>query len=135
MPSIVKYRKTIADGTTYQIAEPDYATDADRCIEIATITGVTYVAVPAAVTLPTQPAQITVTQVTMTAALKAKLKVSSPHVHLIDERVVAKIREQYSINDEIKLLRIGTGPDVDAYRTYVATCVAEGKTAKMALGL
>jgi hypothetical protein len=135
MPSIVKYRKIIADGTTYQLAEPDYVAGADRCIEIATVAGITYVAVPTTAPLPTQPTQITVTPVTLTAAIKAKLKKASPHVKLINARVVSKIREKYSANDEIKMSWQPAGPMVDEYRTYVATCVAEGLAQKAALGL
>ncbi len=90
---------------------------------------------PSAVTLPPQPKQITVQQVTLTAALKDQIKAASPHVRLINERVVAKIREKYSLNDEIKMTWAQPGPTVDAYRTYVATCVAEGQAEKAALGL
>ncbi|MBL4751445.1 MAG: hypothetical protein JKX71_12845 [Amylibacter sp.] len=135
MPSIIKYRKIIADDTTYQLFEPDYADGADRCVELATIEGDTYVAVPATVTLPAQPTQIIVKKVTMNAAIKAKIKATSPHVRLINERVVSKIREKYSDSDEIKMLWQPAGPAVDAYRTYVATCVAEGLAYKAALGL
>jgi len=93
------------------------------------------VAVPATAKLPVQPKQIKVTPVTLDAVLTAKLKLASPHVKLVDERVVAKIREKYSADDEIKMIWLSTGPDVAAYRTYVATQVAWGKTEKLKLGL
>jgi len=135
MTSIIKYRKVIADGTTYQLVEPDYADGADRCVEIATVAGATYVAVPATATLPPQPKQITVTPVTLTPDLNANLKAASPHVRLINSRVVERIRERYSADDEIKLVWMKTGPDVDAYRAYVSECVAIGSAAKAVLGL
>lgn len=132
----MRYQKTIADGTTYQLVEPDYQGGADRCIELCTLDdGYTYVAIPAAITLPPQPKQITVEPVTMTAALKARIRAASPHYRLINERVVERIRERYSVNDEIKLSWQPPGPDVDTYRTYVAECVAEGLAEKARLGL
>jgi hypothetical protein len=135
MTSIIKYQKITDEYTTHQLREPDYEDGADRCTELATIDGVTYVAVPDTVTLPAQPSQITVTPVTVTTALRDQIKAASPHVKLINDRVVEKIREKYSAEDEIKMVWLGSGSDVDAYRTYVATCVAEGRYAKTALGL
>lgn len=135
MTSIVKYKKVIADGTTYIIAEPDYAAGADRCTELATIDGVTYVAVPAWVTLPAQPKKITIGKVTLTDAMRSKIKQASPHVALINARVVAKIREKYSINDELKILRIGTRVEFDAYNALISDYVAAGRAEKAKLGL
>jgi len=136
MASIIKYRKVIADNTTYQLIEPDYAPGAAQCTELCTIAGETYVSVPASVTLPPQPKQLTIQTVTLTLALRDQIKAASPHVRLINERVVEKIREKYSLNDEIKMTwKDPTLPDVQAYRTYVATCVAEGQSQKAALGL
>ena len=67
----------------------------DRITELCTIDGVTYVSVPDGITLPEQPEQITVEEVALTDELKAAIRVASPHVQLIDERVVMKIREKY----------------------------------------
>jgi hypothetical protein len=56
-------------------------------------------------------------------------------VQLINERVVAKIREIYSLNDEIKLLRIGLSEESTAYNDYVEECRDWGCAAKARLGL
>jgi len=91
--------------------------------------------VPDSITLPAQPEQITVEEVELTDELIAELRAASPHVILINERVVAKIRERYSLNDEIKLLRIGLSEESTAYNDYAEECRAWGREAKARLGL
>lgn len=136
MTSIVKYQKVIADGTTYLLAEPDYSDGDARCTELCTIDGETYVAVPDTVTLPEQPAKITVEKVALTDALRDQIKAASPHVRLINRRVVDKIREKYTQDDEFKLGWMDPAdPKVAAFREYVTACVAEGQAEKVALGL
>ena len=137
MPVIYKYQKISDAYTTYLLAEPDYDGLGleSRITELCTIDGVTYVSVPDGITLPTQPEQITVEEVTMTDELKAAIRVASPHVQLIDERVVMTIREKYSVNDEIKLIRLGASDDFTAYNDYVETCRAWGTAAKARLGV
>lgn len=136
MTSIIKYQKITDEFTVHQLREPDYAADAERCTELCTIDGITYVAVPDTVILPDdQPALITVEVVTLSDELRTQIKAISPHVRLIDQRVVEKIREIYSLTDEIKMIWKAAGADVDAYRTYVAECVAEGQSSKLGLGL
>lgn len=83
--------------------------DSVRCTELATIDGITYVAVPAGVTLPEQPSQITVSPVTPDAALIAQIKAASPHVALISERMIQKIRARYTPDDEMYFARISIG--------------------------
>jgi hypothetical protein len=46
-----------------------------------------------------------------------------------------KIREKYSVNDEIKLIRLGASDDFTAYNDYVETCRAWGVAAKARLGV
>jgi len=137
MPVIYKYQKISDAYTTYLLAEPDYDGLGleSRITELCTIDGVTYVSVPDGITLPEQPEQITVEEVTMTDELKAAIRLASPHVQLIDERVVMKIREKYSVNDEIKLIRLGASDDFTAYNDYVETCRAWGTAAKARLGV
>ena len=91
--------------------------------------------VPDSITLPEQPEQITVEEVVLTEELKAAIKAASPHVQLINERIVARIRERYSLNDEIKLLRIGLSEESTAYNDYVEECRDWGCAAKARLGL
>ena len=133
MARIYKYRKVTDEFTTYCLAEPDYGReDAERITELCTIEGVTFVSVPDSITLPPQPEQI-VDEVVETPIPDPPLgwmRFNSPHILLINERVVTKIRERYSVNDEIKMLRIGPSPETEAYNDYVEKCRAWGRGEK-----
>ena len=111
--SIVSYRKTSDAYTTYELRTPDAQGDDDEiyCTELGTIDGITYVSVPAGVTLPEQLPQVasTLQKVTPTTELITQLKAISPHCALISERMVQKIRARYSIDDEMFFARIGVG--------------------------
>jgi hypothetical protein len=137
MIKIYKYQKITDQFTTYCLVEPDYnlLETEDRITELCTINGVTYASIPDGIILPEQPEQITVEEVELTDELKAAIRLASPHVQLIDERVVMKIREKYSVNDEIKLIRLGASDDFTAYNDYVETCRAWGAAAKARLGV
>ena len=116
--SIVRYRKAFDAYTTYQLQLPDSQgiDDQVHCTELATLAdGYTYVAVPDGVTLPEQPAQITVEPVTLTPELREQIKAASPHCALIAERTEAKIRARYSINDEQYFARIASGAALGIY--------------------
>ena len=119
MTSIVSYRKTSDAHTTYELRTPDAQGGGGEifCTELATIDGLTYVAVPAGVTLPEQPPQVAATlqPVILTPELREQLKAASPHCALISERMVQKIREKYSIEDEQYFARIGVGVALGAY--------------------
>ena len=117
--------------------EPDYnlLETEDRITELCTIDGITYVSVPDNITLPEQPEQITVEEVELTDELKESIKSASPHVQLINDRVVAKIREIYSLNDEIKMIRLSPSEESAAYNEYVEACREWGRVAKANLGL
>jgi hypothetical protein len=54
---------------------------------------------------------------------------------LIDEQTVAAIRSQYSIDDEMKLLRTRSEPQWTEYNDFVESCRDEGRAKKQALGL
>ena len=137
MVKIYKYQKITDNYTTYCLVEPDYnlLETEDRITELCTIDGITYVSVPDSITLPEQPEQITVEEVVLTDELKAAIKSESPHVQLINERVVAKIREIYSLNDEIKMIRLSPSEESTAYNDYVEECRDWGRAAKANLGL
>ena len=117
MTSIYSYLKASTPHTVIEMALPDSQGDSDElhCTELCTLDGVTYVAVPAAVTLPTQPAEITVELAILTPELKAAIKAASPHVALIYERTEQRIRARYSVNDEAKFARIGVGAALGVY--------------------
>ena len=106
--------------------------------ELATIDGVTYVALPDGATLPgEQPQEIAanVAPVTLTDAQRDAIKAASPHVRLINERVREAIAERYSFADEIKLLRTAPSPECIAYNAYAEECRAWGRAEKAKLGL
>jgi hypothetical protein len=131
MARIYKYQKRTDAHTTHCLAEPDYGREGEeRITELCTIDGETYVSVPDSITLPPQPQQITVEAVALTEELDAAIKAASPHVALINERVVTRIRDRYSINDEIKMHRIGPSPETEAYNDWVEECRAWGRAEK-----
>ena len=137
MAKIYKYQKITDQFTTYCLVEPDYnlLEAEDRITELCTIVGVTYASVPDSITLPEQPEQITVEEVELTDELKTAIKVASPHVQLVNERIVARIRERYSLNDEIKMIRLSPSEESTAYNEYVEACREWGRVAKANLGL
>jgi hypothetical protein len=71
----------------------------------------------------------------LTDELKESIKSASPHVQLINDRVVSKIREVYSLNDEIKMIRLSPSEESTAYNDYVEECRDWGRTEKARLGL
>ena len=137
MAKIYKYQKITDQFTTYCLVEPDYnlLETEDRITELCTIDGITYVSVPDSIILPVQPEQITVEEVELTDELKEAIKSASPHVQLINDRVVSKIREVYSLNDEIKMIRLSPSAESTAYNEYVEACREWGRAAKANLGL
>ena len=124
--------------TVVTLATPDASfDDALRCTELATVDGITYVAVPDGVKLPEQPAEIaeSVMPVTLTPVLRAEICAASPHVRLINTRVGERIAGRYSLNDEIKLLRTAPSAEFEVYNAWVEECRAWGRAQKAALGL
>jgi len=93
------------------------------------------VSVPDELTLPPQPEEITVEEIELTDELTESIKAASPHVALINERVVSLIREAYSVNEEIKMLRLAPSSETAAYNDYVEECRAWGRAEKAKLGL
>lgn len=53
----------------------------------------------------------------------------------INEQVCAMIAEQYSITDEIKLLRTAPSHEFDVYNEHVETCRQWGREQKALLGI
>jgi len=91
--------------------------------------------VPDGMEIPNQPESINLEEITLTDELKTAIKAASSHVQLINQRVVDKIREKYSINDEIKMSRTRPSEEVSEYDEYVIECVVWGQTEKAKLGL
>ena len=105
MTYIVSYQKFIDSERSVEMALPLSDGNHHTGQELATVDGITYVAIPDGATLPDQPQEITVSIVTLTPELKAQISANSPSAQLINQLVVKKIAEKYSINDEIKLIR------------------------------
>lgn len=139
MAKIYKYRKVIDEFTTHCLVEPDYnlLDTTDRITELCTIDGETWVSIPDSIMLPEQPEIITHTleKVTLTEELLLKIKAVSPHIRLINNRVVERIRSSYSIDDEIKMIRLAPSAESAAYNDFVEECRAWGRAEKKKLGL
>ena len=136
MTYIVAYQKFINSDRTAEINLP-VEEDTHRRIgdELATVDGVTYVAIPEGIELPAQPSEITVTTVTLTADQKSAVAAASPLVRLINQQVKESIASKYSIEDEIKLIRTQPSASITAYNDYVESCRSLGRAKKAALGL
>lgn len=126
MGKIYKYRKVTDTLTTYCLIEPDYNLigNSTRVKELATYDGWTYISVPDGLILPEQPGQIEL------------IECESPQEALIDMQVVELIRRKYSINDELKILRLVANGDLtkfEAYNSYVEECRVWGVAEKAKL--
>ena len=140
---IYKYQKVTDEFTTHLLVEPDYQDGDDKITELCNIDNDTYVSVPDGVTLPSQPEIIseTLSEVVLTDELKSQIKKESVHVQLINQRVVEKIRDKYSENDEFSVSRnkVASEPESDVnfneYNTYIKSCVSWGVSEKSKLGL
>jgi len=128
---IMRYKKIQDEYTTYRLIEPEDI----KCTELCTLNNYTYVHVPEDVVLPTQHSQITIDEVTLTDELKAQIKSSSKRIKLINERVVIKIREKYSLNDEICMNRLRDTQEFSDYNTFVESCILWGMQEKIKIGL
>jgi hypothetical protein len=109
-----KYRKITNEVTTLCLVEPDYEllNLKERVREIGALDGFTYIEVPDSVTLQKeQPVLL----------IQANFEADK-----VNAQVVQKIRERYSINDEIKLLRLGDSAEKDMWVKYVEECRAWG---------
>ena len=149
MTSIVRYRKHITAYTIIELHQPESESGDRLTTELATLAdGFTYVAVPDGVVLPVQPDEIQPEPVVLTDELREQIKHESPHVRLINARVVEKIRQRYSPSDEQKYTADTINNSVygeslsasavakrDAYMQYRNECVGWGREQKAILGL
>lgn len=119
--------------------------------ELCTINGVTYVSLPDTESLPQdQPGEIlgSIKKVELTESLRSEISANSPHVHLINKRVIDLIRDRYSADDERKFANIGIGVALDLYafapgesdellqfKDYLLQCRQWGRDQKALLGL
>jgi len=119
MPTIYSYQKYTDQqiSRTLQLPE-DPETLGPLGTELATIDGITYVSLPDGAVLPSeQPAEIaaSIQPITLTDAQKIAIKAGSPHVKLIEKRMIEQIRSRYTIDDEMYFARIGVGASNGLY--------------------
>jgi hypothetical protein len=101
MAKIYRYKKKVTIDFTSVIN----LFSGSECVgfELCALGDFTYIGLPDGVELPSdQPAEIadTIELVVLTDELRTLIKLHSPHCKLIASRVVDKIRERYSIDDE-----------------------------------
>lgn len=140
MPTIIAYKKYIDQQVTRTLQLPADAEHHPIGVELATLPdGVTYVCLPDGAALPAdQPAEIAasiINPVTLTPAQIAELRLESPHIRLINQRVADAIAERYTTTDEIKLLRTAPSTEFNTYNAFIEDCRAWGRTEKAKLGL
>jgi len=142
MPVLFSYTKKTDSVTTHTLRLPqpeDQGQQAGQ--ELATLAdGRTVVVLFDGYTLPAnQPAAIASSIEQLPAplpdALKNDICAASPHVRLINDRVVQKIRDAYSAEQEVALLRSQPSDAYRAYNAFVESCRAWGATEKSKLGL
>ncbi len=134
---IYKYKLVTDEYTTYRLRLPEDVDGNQLGQEIANINGTVFVSIPDGATLPEQPKQISVTEVTMTAKLLKRLKHHSPQARLIRRRVREAIETEYTVQDEIKLLRRRNldKAKFSAYQAFVEQCRADGEAERVKLGM
>lgn len=138
---MIAYRKSITALNTWELRLPESTLGQRQGQEIATLAdGRTIVCLDDGATLPTdQPAQIAASIEALPnplpAELRAQILAASPHVRLINQRVVEQIRAVYSQDDEIKMLRIAPSAETTAWNEHVEACRAWGRAEKAKLGL
>ena len=117
MTTIISYQKYTDEWTTYTLVQPHQSPDSQNTTELCTIDGVTYVAVPDGVTLPDQPSQIadSIKNVELTAELISTIKTHSSHCKFISDQVQHKIRQKYTMDDEMYFSRIASATALGVY--------------------
>jgi hypothetical protein len=152
MPYIVSYQKFIDALRTVELRLPEGERLERIGTELCTLEGVTYVSLPDGAALPeNQPEEIAdsiVDPVTVTEELRYQILGASPHARLIAERVIARIRERYPLDEELFLNRIATGvanglyeyqdgeeAEVIAFGVWAEECRQWGRAQRAELGL
>lgn len=122
MPSLIAYRKVTDDITTHTLRLPTPEKQGEQAgQELATLAdGRTIVVLFDGHTLSKdQPAAIQAgieTLANLSDDLKEQIRAASPHVRLINQRMQDRIRERYSVEDEMKFSRIGVGQALGQYQ-------------------
>ena len=121
MTTLIAYTKTINAVTTHTLRLPDAPQGQQVGQELAVLPdGRTVVVLFGDAVLPTgQPAEILgsieVLPSPLPDLLREQIKAASPHVKLIGQNMIDKIRSSYSIDDEMYFARIGIGAATGMY--------------------
>lgn len=142
---MIAYRKVSDAYTTYQLRLPERGPGGDAQgpggQEIATLPdGRTVVVLDTGAALPDEQPELIAGTIEhlpspLPAELRETIRAASPHVALINQRVVEMIRQRYSPDDEIKLLRIAPSAETAQWNAYVEECRAWGRGERAKLGL
>lgn len=97
--------------------------------DLGAVDGRRYLSVPDDFDIPDQDAEAEL--VLHTEPLPSDIRSRLLKVREIDNACVARIRDRYSVDDELGALRTGDQIVLD----YITACVSEAKAAKTALGL
>jgi hypothetical protein len=136
MPTLFSYRKN-GKELKLGIDEGDYR-------ECATINGVTYIAVRDGVRVDCKmgPNELCLAEISPielgSECYRETIKdvmAAMPETKAINDQVVARIRERYSIDDEIKMLRIAPSYETQRWNDYVESCLEWGRLEKANFGL
>lgn len=131
---IYRYQRAVIEGPTGTVYT--HAAGDGALTELATLDdGYTYVALAPGSELPEQPDTIVLEPVVLDSATRDAIAAASAVLDLVNQDVVRKIRERYTPDDEIKLLRIAPSAETQAWNDYVEGCRAWGRERKAALGL
>ena len=115
MTMLFRYQPVITPGPAGSDPRPLAGGDV-TLIELATLDGWRYVAVPAGVTPAVPPEIETWEAVAPSGELREALKAASPHAQLAREQFVAEVRARFSLDDELYFARIATGALMGAYQ-------------------
>ncbi len=132
MSYIVNYQKYITKDTSKVLNTPEGST------ELCTIGGTTYVSIPKGLDIPIEQPEEIESSINLTPPTKEELtsiRKESPHVQLINERVINKIRDRYSVDDELKEIKNSSSESFREYSIYTEECRAWGREQKETLGV
>lgn len=119
----------------------------DGATELCTLDSTTYASLPDGATLAAEQ-PVSVETISLTDTLRDAIKAASPHVRLINQRMIDKIRDSYTVEDEMYFARIGVGAanglyaptenemqEMTVFGEFVESVREWGRSQRAALGL
>lgn len=128
---IYRYEATRSDGPNG--TAPGF--DSKTVTYLATVEGVGFIHVPDDAEAPVVEG-VEVHPIRIDKDLRDKIRAASPLCRRIKREVVARIRQRYSLEDEIGLLRVGqSDPEYLRWNDHVEACRKWGREQRAAVGL